>query len=89
MAKALVLAGGGARGSYHIGAWQALIEMGYKFDIVTGTSVGSLNGTLVALDDFDVAKGMWLSIEDRDVMDIPDRVFSRETVDFIKNLVLI
>ena len=85
MAKALVLAGGGARGSYHIGAWQALIEMGYKFDIVTGTSVGSLNGTLVALDDFDVAKGMWLSIEDRDVMDIPDRVFSRETVDFIKN----
>ncbi|MBR2503809.1 MAG: patatin-like phospholipase family protein, partial [Oscillospiraceae bacterium] len=50
MAKALVLAGGGARGSYHIGAWQALIEMGYKFDIVTGTSVGSLNGTLVALD---------------------------------------
>ena len=46
MAKAVVLAGGGARGSYHIGAWQALIELGYKPDIVTGTSVGSLNGVL-------------------------------------------
>lgn len=85
MAKALVLAGGGARGSYHIGAWQALREMGHKFDIVTGTSVGSLNGTLVALDDFDVAKSMWLSIGDRDVMDIPHKAVSRETVDFLKN----
>ena len=85
MKKALVLAGGGARGSYHIGAWQALIEMGYKPDIVTGTSVGSLNGVLVALDWFDIAKGMWLSIDDRDVMDIPDKVFSRETLDFVKD----
>ena len=86
MKKALVLAGGGARGSYHIGVWQALREMEYKFDIVTGTSVGSLNGTLVALDDFDVAKSMWLSIQDRDVMDIPQKVISHDTVDFLKNL---
>ncbi|MBE6877837.1 MAG: patatin-like phospholipase family protein [Ruminococcaceae bacterium] len=85
MAKALVLAGGGARGSYHIGAWQALREMGHRFDIVTGTSVGSLNGTLVALDDFDVAKSMWLSIGDRDVMDIPQKVISHETLEFLKN----
>ena len=86
MKKALVLAGGGARGSYHIGAWQALREMGFKPDIVTGTSVGSLNGTLVALDDLDLAKSMWLSIDDRDVMDIPQKAFSRDTVDFVKHL---
>lgn len=85
MPKALVLAGGGARGSYHIGAWQALIEMGYKFDIVTGTSVGSLNGTLVVLDQFDVAKSMWLSIGDHDVMDIPEKVFSKQTLEFVKD----
>jgi len=85
MPKALVLAGGGARGSYHIGAWQALTEMGYRIDIVTGTSVGSLNGTLIALDQFDVAKSMWLSIDDRDVMDIPDKVLSKETLDFIRD----
>lgn len=85
MPKALVLAGGGARGAYHIGAWQALIEMGWKFDIVTGTSVGSLNGTLVALDQFDIAKSMWLSIDDRDVMEIPHKMLSRDTVDFVKD----
>ena len=88
MPKALVLAGGGARGSYHIGAWQALTELGYRFDIVTGTSVGSLNGTLVALDQFDVAKSMWLSIDDHDVMDIPQKVLSKETVEFIKDFAL-
>lgn len=85
MPKAIVLAGGGARGSYHIGAWQALVEMGYKPDIVTGTSVGSLNGVLVALDWFDIAKGMWLSIDDRDVMDLPEKVFSKETLEFVKD----
>lgn len=85
MPKAVVLAGGGARGSYHIGAWQALIELGYKPDIVTGTSVGSLNGVLMALDWFDVAKGMWLSIDDRDVMDIPEKVFSKETLTFARD----
>ena len=85
MPKAMVLAGGGARGSYHIGAWQALTEMGYKPDIVTGTSVGSLNGTLVALDWFDVAKGMWLTIDDRDVMEVPHKLFSKETLEFAKD----
>ena len=85
MPKALVLAGGGARGAYHIGAWQALTEMGWKFDIVTGTSVGSLNGTLVALDQFDIAKSMWLSIDDRDVMEIPHKMLSRDTVEFVKD----
>ena len=85
MPKAIVLAGGGARGSYHIGAWQALMEMGYKPDIVTGTSVGSLNGALVALDAFDTAKSMWLSIAERDVMDIPQKVISKETLEFVKD----
>lgn len=85
MKKALVLAGGGARGSYHIGAWQALTELGYRPDIVTGTSVGSLNGVLVALDMFDVAKSMWLSIDDRDVMEVPEKIFSKETLDFAKD----
>ena len=85
MPKAVVLAGGGARGSYHVGAWQALIELGYRPDIVTGTSVGSLNGVLMALDWFDVAKGMWLSIDDRDVMDIPEKVFSVETLTFARD----
>ena len=48
--KALVLAGGGARGSYQVGVWRALTELGWRPQIITGTSVGSLKGALFARD---------------------------------------
>ncbi|MEG0091739.1 MAG: patatin-like phospholipase family protein, partial [Oscillospiraceae bacterium] len=86
MPKAIVLAGGGARGSYHIGAWQALMELGFKPDIVTGTSVGSMNATLVALDRFDDAKAMWLSLSDRDVISMPNGLSSKEILRFVKQV---
>lgn len=57
--RAVVLSGGGAKGSYQIGAWKALREIGYKPDIVTGTSAGALNGALMALDKYDVALEVW------------------------------
>lgn len=44
----LCLAGGGARGFAHIGAIRAFEEAGIDFDIVAGTSVGSLIGALYA-----------------------------------------
>ena len=45
---ALVLSGGGARGAYEAGAWQALTELGIKIDIITGTSVGAITAAMVA-----------------------------------------
>ncbi len=54
MKKGLVLAGGGTKGAYQAGALKALIELGEdNFDIVTGTSVGALNATLVVQKDYD------------------------------------
>ena len=50
--KALVLSGGGSKGSYQIGVWKALRKLHIKFDIVTGTSVGALNGALVAQKNY-------------------------------------
>ena len=44
--RALVLAGGGAKGSYQIGVWRALQELDWTPDIITGASVGTLNGCL-------------------------------------------
>ena len=41
--RALVLAGGGAKGSYQIGVWRALQELGWQPAIITGASVGTLN----------------------------------------------
>lgn len=40
----LVLGGGGAKGCYHVGAWQAFDELGIHFTGVTGTSIGALVG---------------------------------------------
>lgn len=88
MPKAIVLAGGGARGSYHIGAWQALIEMGYRPDIVTGTSVGSMNATLVALDRFEDAKAMWLSLNDKDVLTLPNELSTKEVLRFARQVAI-
>lgn len=44
----LVLGGGGARGFVQVGALKAFEEMGIDFDLVTGTSVGSIVGALYA-----------------------------------------
>lgn len=60
--QALVLSGGGAKGGYHIGVWKALRELGWKPDIVTGTSVGALNGAMVVLDNYDAAVNVWQNI---------------------------
>ena len=70
--KALVLAGGGARGSYQVGVWRALMELDWHPQIITGTSVGSLNGAMFVLDQYETARDMWLSIRSKDVMELPE-----------------
>ena len=52
----LVLEGGGAKGAYQIGAWKALKEAGIRIKGIAGTSVGALNGALIAMDDFEKAE---------------------------------
>ena len=44
----LVLQWGGALGAYHIGAYQALHELGFEPDWVTGISIGALNAAVLA-----------------------------------------
>ncbi len=57
--RGLVLEGGGAKGAYHIGAYKALKEMGVEIDGVAGTSVGALNGAMIAQEDIDRAYELW------------------------------
>jgi NTE family protein len=45
---ALVLSGGGANGAVEVGFYKALVESGIKIDLVLGTSVGALNGAMIA-----------------------------------------
>lgn len=67
----LVLGGGGARGSYELGVWKALRELKVPIHIVTGTSIGAINGALVAQGDFDQAASLWDRIETSRVVNVP------------------
>ena len=44
----LVMQGGGALGSYQAGAYEALHEAGIEPDWIIGTSIGAINGAIIA-----------------------------------------
>jgi NTE family protein len=47
---AFVLGGGGLLGAHEVGMLRALAEAGVRPDLVVGTSIGAINGVLVAAD---------------------------------------
>ncbi len=57
----LVLAGGGAKGAYQLGAWKAMRELGIVFSAVAGVSIGSINGAFIASDSYERAVEFWQS----------------------------
>lgn len=61
----LVLQGGGAKGGYQIGVWQALRELNIEIGAVTGTSVGALNGAFIVQNKFDRAYDIWYNMDPR------------------------
>lgn len=68
MKRALTLAGGGAKGVYEIGVYKALIELGYEFNIITGTSIGAVNGAMLVQGDYTLATELWESLTMSKVM---------------------
>jgi NTE family protein len=68
---AFVLGGGGILGATQVGMLRALFEAGVRPDLVVGTSVGALNGALVAADPtpsaIDRLTGLWTSLSDSEV----------------------
>jgi len=45
---ALLLCGGGSRGAVEVGPYKTLVELGISIDLIFGTSVGAINGALIA-----------------------------------------
>jgi NTE family protein len=74
----LVLEGGGAKGSYQIGAWRAIREAKIAIKGIAGASVGALNGAMICMDEPKKAEYIWENISYSRVMDIDDDVM--ETV---------
>ncbi|MBN2898230.1 MAG: patatin-like phospholipase family protein [Clostridia bacterium] len=59
----IALEGGGTKGAYQLGAWKALRELGIQYNVVAGSSIGSLNGALMAMDAYDEALELWQNID--------------------------
>src|ERR1700742_2438697 len=49
----LVFQGGGALGAYQAGVYQALHESGIEPDWIIGTSIGAINASLIAGNEFE------------------------------------
>ncbi len=85
----LVLAGGGAKGIYQIGAWRAIRELEIPITCVVGTSVGAMNGAMVACGQYEGAVALWenMSIEKGfslpEPLRVPDRLFSLKNADIL------
>jgi predicted acylesterase/phospholipase RssA len=59
MKRAVVLAGGGALGAFEIGVWRYLEEHHIDYQIVTGTSIGSINAAFMAEHSYEKAVRLW------------------------------
>jgi len=71
MKLGLVLAGGGGKGSYEIGVWKYLREIGLdkKISVISGTSVGGLNAALMATVEYETAEYIWKNEIDDKILD--------------------
>ena len=65
--RALVLSGGGGRGAFQCGVLEKLSEVGWEPDVLVGTSIGSMNAAVWALDGTPGVVRMWESIRTRDM----------------------
>ena len=74
---ALALGGGGAKGGYEVGVWRSLTEEGLKYNAVSGTSVGALNGALMSMRDIDECEKLWNDIRYSQVIDVDDDEMER------------
>ena len=79
-----VLSGGGSRGAYQCGVWQAMTELGIKPDIVCGVSVGAINGSMVMQEDVIKTANLWRAMETNMIFDVSS---DAQVHDFAKEFV--
>lgn len=90
----LVLEGGGAKGSYHVGVYKALRELNIEIGGVTGTSIGALNGAAIVQGDFDKLVDLWKEAKVSNLFDVDEKIlkdirkwkFDKENVPYILQL---
>lgn len=73
----LALEGGGVKGAFHMGAVKALLEEGYEFGGVTGTSIGALNGAIIAQGNFEAGYKLWEDMDAPLLFDIEEEQYKK------------
>lgn len=89
MKRAFVLSGGGAKGAYEAGFLKAMDELGIYPDIVTGSSIGALNGCMIAQKDYNELLDLWQNMTiDQVVKDGFSTDFSLDSLISNTNLII-
>jgi NTE family protein len=74
--RALILSGGGGRGAYHCGVIEYLELIGWKPDILVGTSIGAINAAALASGrTAKELKALWLAMTSNRVQRLRRDVF--------------
>ena len=76
----LVLEGGGARGSYQVGAIKALRKKRIKIDYIVGTSIGSINAAFFASKQYKTLEKLWKNFTSEELFGI-----DKQLMDAFKN----
>lgn len=78
----LVLSGGGGKGAYQIGVFQALNELGLSQEIyaLAGTSVGALNASLFLQEDQERIQNIWLNLSPETVLSLQPEVLINQLI---------
>ncbi len=68
----IYLQGGGAKGAFQAGAIYALHEMGVRFDVVAGTSIGAINGYYIYAGQYEMLKDTWYDVDESELSYVKD-----------------
>ncbi len=80
----LVLGGGGARGAYQIGVFEALNEIGIDkhIKVISGASIGALNAAIYVQDNIKLGKEIWCNVS-------KEKILPTDTLNLIKRSILV
>jgi len=74
--RALILSGGGGRGAYHCGVYEYLETVGWRPDVLVGTSIGAINAAAIASGRTAAQlKELWLKLDTGKVQRLRTDVF--------------
>ncbi len=82
----LALGGGGTKGAYHLGVWQALQDMKIDVTCITGTSIGAINGAIIVQGNAKDAINLWKNISISNVLDTEELKDISQNLFDIKNI---